>query len=131
MAGGWKSDSWSVVLLDKYREKQRHGGSNENENKGALRNYDYYGSRVQQGDARKPRYVSDARCANSTLPAGKKNRQNKVNDMKERDRRGRSCSRLDFLNRASDSRDMFQFFEINERAINVYNIFLFFLSEIF
>lgn len=27
------------VLLDKYREKQRHGGSNENENKGALRNY--------------------------------------------------------------------------------------------
>lgn len=28
------------VLLDKYREKQRHGGSNENENKGALRNYD-------------------------------------------------------------------------------------------
>lgn len=27
------------MLLDKYREKQRHGGSNENENKGALRNY--------------------------------------------------------------------------------------------
>lgn len=27
------------VPLDKYREKQRHGGSNENENKGALGNY--------------------------------------------------------------------------------------------
>lgn len=26
MVGEWKSDSWSVVLLDKYREKQRHGG---------------------------------------------------------------------------------------------------------
>lgn len=38
--GGWRSDFVGPgVLLDKYREKQRHGGSNENENKGALRNY--------------------------------------------------------------------------------------------
>lgn len=50
---GWKSDSVSLgVLLDKYREKQRHGGSNEMKIKGhsattVLR------SRVQRGDVEK------------------------------------------------------------------------------
>jgi hypothetical protein len=28
--------------------------------------------RVQRGDARRPRYVSDARCEQNALPAGKK-----------------------------------------------------------
>lgn len=37
--GGGDDSVGPGVLLDKYREKQRHGGSNENENKGALSNY--------------------------------------------------------------------------------------------
>lgn len=41
------------VLLDKYREKQRHGGNNENENKGALRNCGSPGTRGQRDDSEK------------------------------------------------------------------------------
>lgn len=69
----WKSGlSWSGVLLDKYREKQRHGGSNENENKGALRNSLRFTPAVRRNDARKPRYVSDARYGLGFPPGGEK-----------------------------------------------------------
>lgn len=120
MVGGWKSDSWSVVLLDKYREKQRHGGSNENENKGALRNYD--SDPVCSRATRENRDTFLTHAARTELSRRGKNRQNKVNDVKERDRRERSCSCLDFLNRTSDSRN--QSLEINQHTTNVYNIFI-------
>lgn len=102
---GWKTDFVGPgVLLDKYREKQRHGGSNENENKGALRNY---GSpaRVQRRGAtskpRKPRYVSDAHETQTKLSSRRKNRTKRVGD-----RRRRSCSLRFRFNHASNSREV-------------------------
>lgn len=72
------------VLLDKYREKQRHGGSNENENKGALRNY---GSPVPCAAGRRDAEETEIRfrrTLRTLLTEGGKNRQNETNDVERK-----------------------------------------------
>lgn len=73
---GMEDDSVGLgVLLDKYREKQRHGGSNENENKGALRNYGSPAPCVQRGDAEETEIPFPTHAANRTLLTAKKKKK--------------------------------------------------------
>lgn len=78
MGAGWngKTTRGSGVLLDKYREEQRHGGSNENENKGALS-----GSMCSGATREKRDTLSDYTL---NFPSGKKADCNKTNDVAER-----------------------------------------------